>query len=220
VRLHPSTSLPHIRLHDLRHVYATTLLLTGEPVHVVGAWLGHADPSITLRVYAHVIQELSPAVADKFALAVAGASMAQTAVLATALARRPPWHRTPPTKLGLTRQWNLRTRRDSNPNLLIRSCGSFVRRCPGSGWRKGLKRGQRPAEYGRVRICPARLAPPLAPARAGRRLAAVAFEHAGRPGTCSGRRAQARAVEDAPACKLVARESEGRRLALAAAHQF
>jgi len=27
------------------------------PVHVVAARLGHADPSITLRVYAHVISD-------------------------------------------------------------------------------------------------------------------------------------------------------------------
>ena len=71
---HPSSLLPRIRLHDLRHVHATTLLLAGEPVHVVAARLGHADPSITLRVYAHVIQELTPAVADTFARAIADAS--------------------------------------------------------------------------------------------------------------------------------------------------
>jgi integrase len=49
--------LPAARLHDLRHVHATTLLRAGVPVHVVAARLGHADPSITLRVYAHVISE-------------------------------------------------------------------------------------------------------------------------------------------------------------------
>jgi len=41
--------LPHTRLHDLRHLHATTLLLAGVPVHVVAARPGHADPSITLR---------------------------------------------------------------------------------------------------------------------------------------------------------------------------
>jgi hypothetical protein len=50
------------------------LLLAGEPVHVVAARLGHADPSVTLRVYAHVIQDLAPAVADTFAKAIAEAS--------------------------------------------------------------------------------------------------------------------------------------------------
>jgi integrase len=49
--------LPSARLHDLRHVHATTLLRARVPVHVVAARLGHADPSITLRVYAHVISD-------------------------------------------------------------------------------------------------------------------------------------------------------------------
>lgn len=59
--------LPMIRLHDLRHVHATLLLLAGVPVHVVAARLGHADPAITLRVYAHVIRSAETAAADIFA---------------------------------------------------------------------------------------------------------------------------------------------------------
>jgi integrase len=62
--------LPHARVHDLRHLHATTLLLSGVPVHVVAARLGHADPAITLRVYAHVIQSAEAAAADIFAGAV------------------------------------------------------------------------------------------------------------------------------------------------------
>jgi integrase len=62
--------LPHARLHDLRHLHATTLLLSGVPVHVVAARLGHADPAITLRVYAHVIRSAEAAAADIFAAAV------------------------------------------------------------------------------------------------------------------------------------------------------
>ncbi len=61
--------LPHARLHDLRHVHATTLL-AGVPVHVVAARLGHADPSVTLRVYAHVIREQVAAAADIFARSI------------------------------------------------------------------------------------------------------------------------------------------------------
>jgi integrase len=45
---HPAMPVSRIRLHDLRHIYATTLLLAGAPVHVVAARLGHADPSVTL----------------------------------------------------------------------------------------------------------------------------------------------------------------------------
>jgi integrase len=64
---HPDSALPHARLHDLRHIHATTLLLAGTQVHVVAARLGHADPSITLRVYAHVISNQLAEAADVFA---------------------------------------------------------------------------------------------------------------------------------------------------------
>jgi integrase len=44
--------------------------MAGVPVHVVADRLGHADPSITLRVYAHVLHEHASGVADVFARAV------------------------------------------------------------------------------------------------------------------------------------------------------
>jgi integrase len=66
----PATVRP---LHDLRHIHATTLLLSGVPVHVVAARLGHADPAITFRVYAHVIRTAEAAAADIFAQAVKAA---------------------------------------------------------------------------------------------------------------------------------------------------
>ena len=59
--------LPPIRFHDLRHVHATLLLQDGEPVHVVAERLGHADPSMTLRVYAHVIRSQRASSAARFA---------------------------------------------------------------------------------------------------------------------------------------------------------
>jgi integrase len=66
----PARELPMIRLHDLRHLHATLLLLEGVPVHVVANRLGHSDPSVTLRVYAHVLRESASGVADIFARAV------------------------------------------------------------------------------------------------------------------------------------------------------
>ncbi len=68
-----SGALPRVRLHDLRHIHATILLLAGEPVHVVAGRLGHADPSITLRVYAHVVREAESRAADVFAAAIRAA---------------------------------------------------------------------------------------------------------------------------------------------------
>jgi len=69
----PAEPLPAARLHDLRHVHATTLLLAGVPVHVVAGRLGHADPSVTLQVYAHVLREQAAGVADVFAAQVEAA---------------------------------------------------------------------------------------------------------------------------------------------------
>ncbi len=70
----PAEPLPHARVHDLRHIHATNLLLAGVPVHVVAARLGHADPAITLRVYAHVVRSAEVAAADVFARVMSGAA--------------------------------------------------------------------------------------------------------------------------------------------------
>jgi integrase len=46
--------LPPIRVHDLRHTYATLALLAGIHPKVVSERLGHANISITLNLYSHV----------------------------------------------------------------------------------------------------------------------------------------------------------------------
>jgi len=48
-------ALPRIRLHDTRHTAASLMLASGVPVKVVSEMLGHASPTITLAVYAHVL---------------------------------------------------------------------------------------------------------------------------------------------------------------------
>ncbi len=47
-----------IHFHDLRHTAATLLLSSGVNVKVVSEMLGHADVSITLRIYAHVLPHM------------------------------------------------------------------------------------------------------------------------------------------------------------------
>ena len=47
----------------------------GVPVHVVANRLGHSDPAVTLRVYAHVLRESASGVADVFAGAIARAAV-------------------------------------------------------------------------------------------------------------------------------------------------
>jgi integrase len=54
-KLAERAGLRPIRLHDLRHSYATASLASGVPVKVVSQRLGHADVGVTLKVYAHVM---------------------------------------------------------------------------------------------------------------------------------------------------------------------
>lgn len=49
-------ALPHIRVHDLRHTYATLALRSKVPVEVVAKTLGHTRISITMDTYRHVLE--------------------------------------------------------------------------------------------------------------------------------------------------------------------
>jgi len=64
--------VPRVRLHDLRHTHATLLLQAGVPVKVVSERLGHAQISLTLDIYAHVLPAMDADAADRFAAAVFG----------------------------------------------------------------------------------------------------------------------------------------------------
>jgi integrase len=48
-----AAGIRHIKLHGGRHTAATLMHLDGVPVAVIAAWIGHSDPTLTLRVYAH-----------------------------------------------------------------------------------------------------------------------------------------------------------------------
>ena len=45
---------PKLRVHDLRHTFATLLVAQGSNVVFISRQLGHASPDITLKVYAHL----------------------------------------------------------------------------------------------------------------------------------------------------------------------
>ncbi len=47
--------LPMIRFHDLRHTFATLMLSNGEHPKIVQEILGHAQISLTLDTYSHVL---------------------------------------------------------------------------------------------------------------------------------------------------------------------
>ena len=47
-----------VRFHDLRHTAGTLAIKQGLPIHVVSRMLGHSDPAMTLRRYAHVLDDM------------------------------------------------------------------------------------------------------------------------------------------------------------------
>jgi integrase len=62
-----AAKLPHVTFHRLRHTHVTHLLRSGVPVHVVSARAGHANPTVTLNIYAHLLpgqQEGAAAIID------------------------------------------------------------------------------------------------------------------------------------------------------------
>jgi integrase len=50
--------LPRIRLHDLRHSFATILLAAGEHPKVVQELLGHSSVQLTLDTYSHLLPDM------------------------------------------------------------------------------------------------------------------------------------------------------------------
>ena len=57
--------LPDIRLHDLRHTYATLSLQEGVPAKVIQKTLGHASIQTNLDIYSHVTEQMYQEAADK-----------------------------------------------------------------------------------------------------------------------------------------------------------
>jgi integrase len=71
--LSEAAGLSHIRLHDVRHSYASAALAAGVPARVVSERLGHANIAITLDTYSHVLPALQEDAAEKFAALILGA---------------------------------------------------------------------------------------------------------------------------------------------------
>jgi integrase len=71
-RLVRAAGLPPVRLHDLRHGWATAALLADVHPKVVQERLGHSSISITMDIYSHVLPGLGRAAADQVAAAILG----------------------------------------------------------------------------------------------------------------------------------------------------
>ena len=61
-----------IRLHDLRHSYASAALEAGEHIKVVSDRLGHSSISVTADIYSHVRAEVDQASTDRVAAVILG----------------------------------------------------------------------------------------------------------------------------------------------------
>ena len=59
--------LPTIRLHDLRHTYATLALATGINPRIVSGGLGHSTVAFTVDIYSHVLPQQDQEAAERIA---------------------------------------------------------------------------------------------------------------------------------------------------------
>jgi Phage integrase family/Phage integrase, N-terminal SAM-like domain/Arm DNA-binding domain len=64
--------LPHVTFHSLRHFTATTLAAEGVGIRTIAGRLGHANPGITLRTYAHFLDAADREAATAIGEALAG----------------------------------------------------------------------------------------------------------------------------------------------------
>ncbi len=67
-----AADVPEIRLHDLRHTYATVALNAGVHPRIVQERLGHANVSITLDTYSHVDMNMQAEAANRVAALLTG----------------------------------------------------------------------------------------------------------------------------------------------------
>jgi hypothetical protein len=64
-RMLEKAELRQIRIHDLRHSYASLLLQQGESIVYVKEQLGHASIQITVDTYGHLIPGANRAAVDR-----------------------------------------------------------------------------------------------------------------------------------------------------------
>jgi integrase len=71
-QLTKSAQIAGLRIHDLRHSYASQLVSGGASLVLVGAMLGHASPSTTAR-YAHMFSDPQRAAAERVGAVITAA---------------------------------------------------------------------------------------------------------------------------------------------------
>jgi site-specific recombinase XerD len=69
-----TASLEDIRLHDLRHGFASVLASAGLNLPIVGPLLGHSQPRTAAR-YAHLYDDALPAATERVGAIVTGGDL-------------------------------------------------------------------------------------------------------------------------------------------------
>src|SRR5260370_29405417 len=64
--------LRRVKMHSLRHSFASALIMAGAPVTEVQSLLGHSSPAVTLKVYSHWFKNIEPDSIDKLASGLTG----------------------------------------------------------------------------------------------------------------------------------------------------
>ncbi len=72
IRIRRKAALPDVRLHDLRHSFASVAIAKGIPLATIGKLLGHALPETTAR-YAHLADDIISESADRICSSLASA---------------------------------------------------------------------------------------------------------------------------------------------------
>ena len=80
-----TAKLPNVNFHSLRHSYASLMIDLGFNIVYISRQLGHANPTITLNVYAHLIRDTN----DQAPLALENSVFTQTGSKMVATGQEP-----------------------------------------------------------------------------------------------------------------------------------
>lgn len=80
IRLRKAAKLPGVRLHDVRHTYASICASQGLSLPIIGALLGHSTPVTTHR-YAHLFSDPLRQATERVSAVIAGKAPAEVVPL-------------------------------------------------------------------------------------------------------------------------------------------
>lgn len=64
-KIEEKCGIRHIKIHDLRHSFASNLINSGVPINIIAKLCGHSSPEITFRIYSHLFPNTGEEVIQK-----------------------------------------------------------------------------------------------------------------------------------------------------------